>query len=54
MTDAEARKVLDTAAANARKAGKHDEAARIEVVREYLTNADFRQKLRDFVWEQTK
>ena len=47
MTNTEARKILNSAIANETNA---DKVAKLEVVREYLTNPDFRKKLEDYVW----
>lgn len=50
MTTQEARQVFDTIAAKHRAAGNHDQAARVEIVREYFTNPSFKQALADHVW----
>lgn len=51
MTTTEAREIFNTAANAAIARGDHNAAADIEIVREYLTNPDFRKALSDYVWE---
>lgn len=46
MTNAEARQIFDTAAANEADA---DKRANIELCREYFTNPEFRKALEDMV-----
>jgi hypothetical protein len=50
MTHNEARKVFDQIAATHRNSGNHDQAAKIEIAREYFTNEEFRKTIEDFVW----
>lgn len=45
MTDTEARKVFDEAIAAAKQDDNMDAVARIELVREFLTNQGFREAL---------
>jgi hypothetical protein len=52
MTTAEARAIFNQIADEQRKAGKLDAAADTELIREYLTNHDFKKALEDFIWEQ--
>ena len=51
MTTQEAREVFDLAAKNAADA---DQVARIELLREYFTNADFRASLEQKLWEAAR
>lgn len=51
---AEARKIFDDAAAQHRAAGRLDDAARAELMREYFCNPAFRTGLEDLVFETTR
>lgn len=51
MTATEARAIFDQAIANT---ADPDRIAKIELMREYFTNADFRKALEDHVWELTQ
>ena len=48
MTDTEARKVFNQMIAESTDA---DQIAKLEVVREYFTNQDFRANLEQFSWD---
>jgi hypothetical protein len=50
MTNEQAREVFNAAAATAKDA---DQLARIELAREYFTNAKFRKALEQHIWEMT-
>jgi hypothetical protein len=47
MTNEQARDIFNQAIASTTNA---DQIARLEVVREFLTNPEFRKNLSDFVW----
>lgn len=49
MTTEQARKIFDAAADAHRANGDRDQAARVEIIREYFTNPTFRAKLADYV-----
>jgi len=51
MTATEARQVFDSAIATETDA---DRIAKLELLREYFTNADFRKALEDHVWELSR
>lgn len=51
MDSQQARAIFDQAIANTTDL---DRIARIELMREYFTNADFRKVLEDHVWEVTR
>lgn len=51
MTDAAARQLFDAAYDNATDA---DAKAKLEVLREYLFNTEFRDNLRDFMFDRVK
>lgn len=50
MTNTEAREIFSRAAAGHRAAGNLDQAADVELVREYFTNPTFRKALADHLW----
>lgn len=51
---AEARKIFDDAAEQHRAAGRLDDAARAELMREYFCNPAFKTGLEDLVFEATQ
>jgi hypothetical protein len=51
MTTTQAREVFNTAIKSAKNA---EQVARIELAREFFTNADFRKNLSDYVWNLNK
>ena len=51
MTTEEARAIFNQIADEQRKAGNLDAAANTELLREYLTNPDFKKALEDHIWE---
>lgn len=51
MTNEAAREVFNQVIANQTDT---DTIARIEIVREYFTNADFRKAMEDMVWERNQ
>lgn len=54
MTNDEAKATFDKIATEQRNAGKLDAAATTELIREYFTNADFRNALADFTFNATQ
>lgn len=54
MTADEAKAIFDKIANEQREAGKLDAAATTEIIREYFTNADFRQALADYTFKATE
>mgnify|MGYP001300235266 CR=1 FL=1 len=51
MTDQEARKIFDQAIEAAKQIGNADAVARIELVREFMTNQGFREALSAYSFE---
>jgi len=51
MNTQQARQILDQIAATHRANGNLDQAARIELAREYFTNSKFAKALADPLWE---
>jgi hypothetical protein len=51
MTNTQAKEVFNAAAQTAIDSGNHDQASRIELAREFFTNAAFRKALENHVWE---
>ena len=54
MTDAEARAFMKSVAAEVRRSGDQNGAARIELWCEYFTNPTFRKFLGDYMWDLTQ
>lgn len=53
MTTAQARAIFDQIAATHRANGDRDQAARVELLREYLTNDTFRAALTNQIYALT-
>lgn len=51
MSNQEARENFNQVAERYRQAGNHDQAAKVELIREYLLNKEFRRALEDHVWQ---
>jgi hypothetical protein len=51
MTNEQAKAVFNQIAAQHRASGKHDQAARIEIAREYFTNPKFKAAFEQHVWD---
>lgn len=54
MTNAQARKVFDRVISAHRKSGDLDQAARMELAREYFTNETFRLAFADYLYSQNQ
>ena len=54
MTNEQAKQVFNQVAAAHRANGNPEQAAQVELVREYLTNPEFKKALEGYVWELNK
>ncbi len=54
MTDEQAREIFNNAAKKAAEKDDKDAVAKIELIREYLTNPQFRESLSNYLWTNRK